>query len=387
MEFEEGPEALRFAKQKLEHASLLPTFKDYKLIMQDMFDKLSTSVKNEFREFFKGEEVQDIEDLYDKFKKKIDNSITKYKNENNIDITYKYGPNRRGRMVKRDNYDRNIFKRIVKAFRVRGIPLLIEEDGKKYLNPLFDEMIEDIMTRTQSNRTFIKRSKEGIEHYAIDFGGYEMADFDNELERIYQNKLLQIQHDNNLKELNIVNQQLKQEYETLLQRHQKLRDVLETNVDNIPKEHKDYLDKKFNKIEKKLDEMKNEKDMNTFTRLFHEVRKLAEKFGPAVIGSSIISGGAAGGIGYYVKNNQLLSKKEEEQYGISNEKLKKKILKGKLNDPKVKRIREDFIKQYKDELDQMTTESVQEDKHEMELLKKSVSLGYFPKNVNVKLSK
>jgi hypothetical protein len=107
--------------------------------------------------------------------------------------------------------------------------------------------------------------------------------------------------------------------------------------------------------------------------LLRFLKKFSIMLAPFIVGGAVTGGGA-----------YALTKEQEKKHGITNERFQRKLKLGHFDDPKIQKIRDEFIEENKDKLDKLTNESVRKKSEDKLLLRKALDLGYIPKNITFK---
>lgn len=232
------------------------------------------------------------------------------------------------------------------------------EDLQKQKQELDDEL-------KNSNEEYKKQKKE-VEKL-LEEQKQKTNEIDNLIEK---QKNVQQELENNKEKFNNLVEQINKQNETI------------NNLKNTQKDPKFWEEqyKKNEEFRKIMDEIIDNietENMDKIEKLIYRLEKLVMRYGGYVFGALGIAGAGIGG-GYE------LSKNKEKKYGISNNEFRKKLAIHNFEDERISKIKSDFLKKHKEELNKMTNRSVRENPKHKKLLKRALDLGYVPKNITVK---
>ena len=266
-------------------------------------------------------EYKNFDEFYNYFKSKLDNEIEKYKKKGR-NLHYKKG------------YDKNILNRIIQAFQKNDIPLIIKgKDGKNYVNNIFDEAVERFIYYAELG----KRNQANPNKIEI-HGNNKIANLDEELNFLLEKSILSTKLS-----------ELEKEFNNIIKN-------IELNKENFTPNEVYKVNNDLIKVKKQIEDIKLElakKEGNL--KYIGEIIKQSRKT-MALILSTILAGS---GVGVGVGVSKLSEKKNED-------------------------VRNKFIEANKHKLDSLTNENVRNNKENLKLLKKSLALGYLPKNIQIK---
>jgi len=266
-------------------------------------------------------EYKNFDEFYNYFKSKLDNEIEKYKKKGR-NLHYKKG------------YDKNILNRIIQAFQKNDIPVIIKgKDGKNYVNNIFDEAVERFIYYAELG----KRNQANPNKIEI-HGNNKIANLDEELNFLLEKSILSTKLS-----------ELEKEFNNIIKN-------IELNKENFTPNEVYKVNNDLIKVKKQIEDIKLElakKEGNL--KYIGEIIKQSRKT-MALILSTILAGS---GVGVGVGVSKLSEKKNED-------------------------VRNKFIEANKHKLDSLTNENVRNNKENLKLLKKSLALGYLPKNIQIK---
>ena len=191
------------------HFKHLPEGYQYDKYFKYFFNEILDNYKKKEFQFLKSNnEYTTFENFYNNFKTKLDNEIKDYNKKKNVNLSYD------------ENYDKFIFRRIIKAFHNNNIPVIIKgEDGNFYVNDLFDKVVEKFLSK-------VKKEMGNKKEMKIYLGKLRTSPFfDDELKNLLKNyklksqlKSLQEELDNVLDNLelnkkNLTSEQIENAYE------------------------------------------------------------------------------------------------------------------------------------------------------------------------------
>src|SRR5579885_700861 len=120
------------------HFKHLPEGEEYDKYFKYFFNNLDNDEKIDFQILKSNNKYTTFENFYNNFKTKLDNEIKDYNKKKNVNLSYD------------ENYDKFIFRRIIKAFHNNNIPVIIKgEDGNFYVNDLFDKVVEKFLSKVK----------------------------------------------------------------------------------------------------------------------------------------------------------------------------------------------------------------------------------------------
>jgi len=291
--------------------------------IETIINKLeSQKLKPEELQLLKSDrEYKNFDEFYNYFKSKLDNEIEKYKKKGR-NLHYKKG------------YDKNILNRIIQAFQKNDIPLIIKgKDGKNYVNNIFDEAVERFIYYAELG----KRNQANPNKIEI-HGNNKIANLDEELNFLLEKSILSTKLS-----------ELEKEFNNIIKN-------IELNKENFTPNEVYKVNNDLIKVKKQIEDIKLElakKEGNL--KYIGEIIKQSRKT-MALILSTILAGS---GVGVGVGVSKLSEKKNED-------------------------VRNKFIEANKHKLDSLTNENVRNNKENLKLLKKSLALGYLPKNIQIK---
>jgi len=291
--------------------------------IETIINKLeSQKLKPEELQLLKSDrEYKNFDEFYNYFKSKLDNEIEKYKKKGR-NLHYKKG------------YDKNILNRIIQAFQKNDIPVIIKgKDGKNYVNNIFDEAVERFIYYAELG----KRNQANPNKIEI-HGNNKIASLDEELNFLLEKSILSTKLS-----------ELEKEFNNIIKN-------IELNKENFTPNEVYKVNNDLIKVKKQIEDIKLElakKEGNL--KYIGEIIKQSRKT-MALILSTILAGS---GVGVGVGVSKLSEKKNED-------------------------VRNKFIEANKHKLDSLTNENVRNNKENLKLLKKSLALGYLPKNIQIK---
>src|SRR5579883_1235877 len=156
------------------HASHIPTGEQYDKYFKYFYNNiLHPDNQKEFQFLKSNNKYTTFENFYNNFKTKLDNEIKNVNEKNKVNLSYD------------NDYDKYIFRRIIKAFHNQHIPVIIKgEDDSYYVNDLFDKAVEKFVSNA-------KREMGNKKTMKIYLGNMRTsAFFDNELVNLLKNAKL-----------------------------------------------------------------------------------------------------------------------------------------------------------------------------------------------------
>lgn len=361
---EEAENEIKNITLKLLNANhqVIPQNEEYEKLLSTLGKKLGLN----YVLFSSDIKYENFDQFYNYFKQRLDNNIKSINQLRNVNISYK------------TDYDKKIFKKLVQEFHHKRIPILIESNnpsGTFYVNKLFPELIDEY-TNLFTNKLNTKSEK-------VNFSVYEdivknNKDFNTlgaKLETLKERFLKEMQQTKSEIEIQTLTKKHKEQLESLTEQLKNAKEeALQKAGDN--EQIKNEIQKGFDDMQNKIEQLKNSQKLTGVAKVLEESRKFLLALAPYL---------TTGGIGAIVTGTLILNKEDEKKYKTSNKKLQDKLLSGNLNDKIVVQIRNDFLKQNQTKLDNLTNDSVRNNKDDKQLLSKSLALGYKPKNITVKL--
>src|SRR5579885_1727366 len=121
------------------HAEHIPTGEQYDKLFKYFYNNILHSDNQKDFQFLKSnKKYTTFENFYNNFKTKLDNEIRNINEKNKVNLSYN------------KDYDKNIFRRIIRAFHDKQIPVIIKgEDGSYYVNDLFDKAVEKFVSKAK----------------------------------------------------------------------------------------------------------------------------------------------------------------------------------------------------------------------------------------------
>src|SRR5579883_599508 len=206
------------------HAEHIPTGEQYDKYFKYFYNNiLHPDNQKEFQFLKSNNKYTTFENFYNNFKTKLDNEIKDYNKKKNVNLSYD------------ENYDKFIFRRIIKAFHNNNIPVIIKgEDGNFYVNDLFDKVVEKFLSK-------VKKEMGNKKEMKIYLGRMRTSPFfDDELKNLLKNY------------------KLKSQLKSLQEELDNVLDNLELNKKKLTYEQIEKASEEEKKIRKEIEEIKLE---------------------------------------------------------------------------------------------------------------------------------
>ena len=271
--------------KKINNNSNIPTPEEYDSYFKNQ--KTTEAKKMEAKNLF-GDEYINHEQLYKYFINLLDKEINEVNESNKFEGNQKYGYD--------IGYDKNIFKRIIKAFHNKNIPILIKGiDNKYYINKVFDDAVDEyIEAAYENNNTRLRLGDKS----------HQLNKLDSRLEKRYKNLISETKNVG----LTSENIELKNEIDKLKDDLDNAQKNLELNKDNMTKEEYIYMDKKIDELKNNLINNANKKGFNLHKTIKESRKLLTYIFGILGIGGVATVGDMS--VFIWVKKTLIKKKKK-----------------------------------------------------------------------------